>query len=648
MLSFLQIILIYLTTNVFQHLNINKGSARGRHVYRSEEYNLTGWKNHCLSNVEDLNCFAKLTSKPTRSKSVRQSGNGVQIERFKKLYLIVNVISTIWIFSQLVKYTILISIRFGLLPQNHHHISCAFIGRLELYGRDNDFPAVVITLHACFRLYWSFMAIGDRDYYFDWLESLFSEENRRRQLEGRLDSKRSGRDLAYSANFEQCFGKGYPPQIAQQDSISSSDIDHNTEGSHRDASCLKNLRLRALSYSIVLVVFTFLTIIIVTVFQLPLILTQQGVRKRYHHCISYLTSNETDIEQLTFGSIYRSLYLDDISTPEGKTTYQLTGVPSTMWPSQNPPPINSLKLVNFNFYQLARIIFELLDHTFIVHDIFVSVLSPVFFVAVTLDDAMLCYARVYAQLDKIVDDLRFRDLASRHEEAVKSELISVSPNGTLCRLCVKNRRRLGLRRARLELCNYDRLHRIRPLKQIPHISLFGDGKKIRIYEDNKTRFHQETCRVQLMISDMITIIGSYNPFLSGCLMRYVSAWAMYSVFVASWMFQPNDLLGSSKFECYFFHAIASSMTAMAIYRCAMVRQTSLKLYSMIAHCMAVENTCLENKVRWSKLLCLYHPLPMHCFRAFQKTEFSLFFGLKLVAWIFSALFLSLTFYNYFI
>jgi len=550
------------------------------------------------------------------------------MSRFNKLFFVLNLSTLIWLIFLQIRYIILILIKFDVLPG---HVSCALIGRLEFYGGGSDFPFLIVSFYCPIRIFQLSMAMRQQDYYFDWLDFLFNAESDNRTLAKSTNAVPSG-DSRHSNLLQDVIEiqvGGKPQDLTGQ---------INDRKLNRASDALVHLRKGAVVRSMVILSFVFGTTFVLAILQLPLLLTRQGVTKRYSDCINYLISNATHIDQLTFGSFYRSFYLSNIVAMDTKL---LSTVTTSRNSYQSIGPLSSLQLVEFNSYQVARIIFEFVDNTFFVHDFFASILCPALLVGMCIEDSLYYSTQLLGRVSTIAAELRAKHSRTRPKNFRTHSLNLERPNLKVDAVSV------GARRKSARHHQSDYLDGIKIQRGSASIDYQKGKIMVRACRHNNES-HQRIYELQLMVTDLFVTIQSYNPFVSTCVMRYIFGWAVYSVLVASWMFTPDDLLGSSKFECYFLHSIASVITTLIITRFAMVRRRTLQLYHLMACCMALESECRENKLRWYKLTRLYHPVPMHCFRLSKSNELSLFFGFKVVASIFSALFLSLTFYHYFI
>jgi len=214
----------------------------------------------------------------------------------------------------------------------------------------------------------------------------------------------------------------------------------------------------------------------------------------------------------------------------------------------------------------------------------------------------------------------------------------------ICRLCAD--RNVSISRKK-NSHSFDGQRQIRTRRPISHFPYLKHSKTVQDNE-GKVGLHDESYGTQLMISDLFVLIESYNQFISFYVRRYIAGWAVYAFFTISWLLIPREFLDSVKLECYLFNLLMSFTTSLGAIRYAMVHRRSLRLYNLMCFCMALEDECHDNKLRWAKLTRLYYPVPMHCFRMSQKIELSPFSGFKLLGWIFSVMILSVTFFNYFV
>jgi len=646
MLSFLQIAFVYFIGNSYTYLPSIEESHTAKFNYKTRP----GTSSLTKTNYDfryDAEYF-DICKKAKTAEEEEEACPRVQMKRFERLYQAWNLMSLLWLILMFLKHSMLLLTKFNIIP-NNNSLSCALCGRIEFYGRDNDFPTFLITVHSFYRLSCSLSKLTRRDYYFNWLEFLFSEENHRRKVRNSasMDSTNRKENL-YLTKAERILADKSGSKILRTDDEPTSSDSCNFGRYNTDSEALRKMRAKAAFLSSFVISSIVITIFVLTILQLPLVLTWEGIERRYSLCISYLTSNETDIDQLTFGSIYRSLYLRSSSTFGEREDLHSTRGQLYAGSPKSVGPIRSLKLVEFNRYQVGRIIIELLESTFFIHDLLSTILSPSFLLAMCMEETLTYYNKMLKQIDKVVNELRMQDVAAHNP--MNSSMIDRDWRLTYVQPLLYTTRNLetaGKRTGQTRPPNHIYSLRRRKPRHTPYMSPLDRRKLVRNHE-YEGGFHHEIYLLQLKISDAITMIASYNGYVGIYVQRNLLGWSIYTIFVAGWMLQPADLFGSYKLDCYSGHIIASVLTTIGLVEFAKIRRRSLELYTRMAYCMALENQCLESKVRWSKLMRLYHPIPMNCFRLFKRTELSLFFGLKVIAWIFSALFLSLTFYNYFI
>lgn len=152
-------------------------------------------------------------------------------------------------------------------------------------------------------------------------------------------------------------------------------------------------------------------------------------------------------------------------------------------------------------------------------------------------------------------------------------------------------------------------------------------------------------RLQMIILDMIKVIRANNLYIRDITVRYLTLWLGFSALGTYWMFRPGDFFRTSKLECYIVHSVATIYCCIFFGMIAKVKIESAKLYQLIASNMAIDNVNLASKLRWMSVMNFYEPVPLNCFRITLKTQISLAFALKVVAWLFSALFVASTFYK---
>jgi len=373
-------------TYTFQHLNHNEGSIRRRLIVQALISNLEEVYRSSESNLIECSNYGRQSGKSRRKKRARDHNRPVvQMQKFERIYLTVNTLTVIWHFSLLLKYSLQVFLRYELIS-GYNYIGCGLIGRLQFYGVDQDFIALAIVVYSIMRLYWLLSAFDHQDYYFDWLEFLFREEDRRRKLG--ITAKSEAFSDCQSRKFDGKSTDENETRTERRDSISTSGIDPIRVAPNRDTDAFEDFRSWAIFVATSVVSICVFCPLFSIIFQLPLVLTRQGLAKGYNQCISYLTSNETDVDQLLLGPIYRGLYLDELPTSKAKDGSE-----------------DAFELVQFNWYQIARITFELYEGVFLLHDLIGCSISSVFFQLMSTHDVLYYSDKLLVRMDVICSEI---------------------------------------------------------------------------------------------------------------------------------------------------------------------------------------------------------------------------------------------------
>lgn len=332
------------------------------------------------------------------------------------------------------------------------------------------------------------------------------------------------------------------------------------------------------------------------IFQLPMLLTRRGFEITYSQCIDYIRAERRLLassanrsapteNEYRFYSMILSDQREDFMLLDRMESYD-----KFMLPYEN--------FVDLNSYQVIRIASDLFDSTFILYEIYsVLVVSQAISSLITMDVILYC----------------------THIEEI---LVSI----------------------------FSRLQRIRAMDENQAVVDATLGQKSRVEAKDKSRdqgnrrLKIDIGQVQFMLLDLFRWISSCNTFASVATNRYMIVWFTYSALTAGWIFAPGTSKGNSDFDNYLLQTVATIFCLTFVKQFAVVRRKTRQLHSLISSCMALDNDCTRNKLKWVSVARHFHPIPLHSFRISQSTEISTLFGVKLIAWLLSAIFISSTFY----
>jgi len=115
------------------------------------------------------------------------------------------------------------------------------------------------------------------------------------------------------------------------------------------------------------------------------------------------------------------------------------------------------------------------------------------------------------------------------------------------------------------------------------------------------------------------------------------------MFTSRWLFTHKNF--SIKIEYYILHILAVIFCCTLVNQIAEVRRKTLRLYQLSASCMALDIDKKHTGPDWVAIMRHYYPVPLNSFVALDSEEISTLFAVKIMASLFSGMFVASTFYN---
>lgn len=372
--------------------------------------------------------------------------------------------------------------------------------------------------------------------------------------------------------------------------------------------------------SMIVVIIVFLRMIT------PIMVTQKGFELNYKPCIRWLTSDS---------SLHHSNGTSQMD-PIKSVLYELVAPSqnSTNWPivslSKPNSPLNQrrsrfenetidefwmpyVNLVTFNWYHLVRMCWDLFDTVMIYFQIALTMSSMGLIAVILIEDLVYHGLHLNKSLKHQIKILRSREMFHQINRD------SIYANSSLVRLQSDTIFMKGLDRAQASSSS--------PL------SFTGDPKMLS----------SSSIDIQAQVADIFSNLHNYNRYIQYQTLFLVTLWLSYSALVTSWMFIPGN--DSPKLEWYIVHCFATSYLFIVLARFAEVKRCSRQMYKLISTAMALDDDYKFSKLTWMSLLQFYSPIPLHCFTFITKIELDILFGLKLLAWLASALIVTASFFN---
>lgn len=131
---------------------------------------------------------------------------------------------------------------------------------------------------------------------------------------------------------------------------------------------------------------------------------------------------------------------------------------------------------------------------------------------------------------------------------------------------------------------------------------------------------------QAILVDHFALISKYNPYVSHHTLHCICMWLLYTGALCAWM----AIAGSRAVQLEFHVAeVAIGLWTLALLGAvALARLNNMKLYSLIATAMALDQNWMSTKMRWMIILKYYYPSPLYCYALFKSTPISFLFCVK--------------------
>lgn len=555
-------------------------------------------------------------------------------ENIKRICWFFHIASICWNTCLLCKYLVLVLIDYEPFA-SYRYLSCFLIGRLLLNERTIEFSKYFVLFSCSMRLIWLLLAFCLKGFYLECLNFLLRKSYSDLLLEDSCalttnqwqDRREDSRERLHTLLVDRrkrrlSTARHYGPRLLHK-------------RLNRTADAWQYLNGRVVFYAIIVLFIAGFIGLFILASQLPLLVTWRGFRLNYEHCLNYIAANERDIQTSRWRDFYITISMQSSTAMEANHSKQAPQ--QTDWGRQFFMGFD--ELIVLNKYQLMRISWEIWENLVLVCETLATLASPIFIVFLVTDDLLYYSERVNERMRKLKCRLEFDRSTEHCRHAMNAHIALQQANRNVESGWLPIGSKCGERPNGGHINDEEMAE--------GGSGSIHEAPKQSLISDECAKNHFEVFKLQLMIADLFYLTRSYNRYASELVELYIMVWISLSIFVASWMFTPGNFFETSKLECYILHFCATILSIVTIGRLSLVRKNSIILYKLIVASMALENDCLVNKLRWSKLTRYYQPTSMHCFTAFNSTEVSWFFSMKLLAWLFSSLFLASTFYNHF-
>lgn len=293
------------------------------------------------------------------------------------------------------------------------------------------------------------------------------------------------------------------------------------------------------------------------------LITKQGFELNYSTCVNYIRSLDPD-KRRPWSFIYVP---DDASN--GPARAKPLG-----------PALEYVDIMPFNdFYHAARVLADLFQSVVVFNIIGISKIAESYHAVVVARDIEHYLTWLEAGLDELVNDLRFDRTARRQTMQLDAELHPIGRHQVL-------------------------------LEAIDSKSVPGRRRSIVRTKRNKMHLAKQISDLQAQLMDFFMMISRYNTYIQNFLWIVIAVWVVYSATAADYLLAPDgviywDVLFGQLFSTVYFIVVVGHF--------AMIRRRIRRLYPLITSAMALDDDCVDSKIRWPSIMTYYYPKPLYCF-----------------------------------
>jgi hypothetical protein len=361
-------------------------------------------------------------------------------------------------------------------------------------------------------------------------------------------------------------------------------------------------------FNLLVVPFMLALVVIFVRMVTPITLTQSGFELNYRYCITWLRSDrgmrgppgrDSWLKRLLYTLVEPDKTDSTLSQPIGLSNKSERLITNEIW-------MPYADLVRFNLYNIVRISLDLFDSTFIYLETAFCLSAMALIATILIEDLIFYASHLNTRLERQIMLLRSERMLDQQERNL------IYPN-------------LNVRRTKTETI------------------IEGFDKVTRPIHMRKSKSNQVSEAIQAQAADLFSHLNNYNKYIQYQSLHLVFLWLSYSALVTSWIFLPGN--ESPKIEWYVVHFFATVYLFIFMARFAVVKRYCTRMYKLISIAMALDDDCGTSKTTWMALAQFYAPVPLHCFTFIAKIQLDLMFGLKLVAWLASALIITASFFT---
>lgn len=129
---------------------------------------------------------------------------------------------------------------------------------------------------------------------------------------------------------------------------------------------------------------------------------------------------------------------------------------------------------------------------------------------------------------------------------------------------------------------------------------------------NKPHLRKQVTNVEVQLMDFWAMVADYNFYVVDFTCFVVFTWVVYSALAARYLLvAPDGVIHYELVGCQLF-LTGYFLTIIGQY--AGVTRRIRRLYPLMTIAMALDEDCVESKLRWPLMLTYFHPKPLYCFK----------------------------------
>lgn len=127
---------------------------------------------------------------------------------------------------------------------------------------------------------------------------------------------------------------------------------------------------------------------------------------------------------------------------------------------------------------------------------------------------------------------------------------------------------------------------------------------------NKSQMARHIYNLQARLMDFWAMVAHYNTYVGRVLLCLTGAWIVVLVIATDYLLSPGGVRYSILVASQVFTTVYFLYTAGHF---ALITRRIRRLYPLLMSAMALDDDCIDSKIRWPTILMYFHPKPLYTF-----------------------------------